>query len=132
MTRKPLNPYLVLITAALLPGSGHVVLGVANRGLVFLFFIILLGWGSGFDSGRTLDYVYENKPRGFTWLGRLIDKNYLNSIGWRGIRVRREFIPARSSRHDEPPPRPRRQAPWPRPAPERSSEGVAAGDTFRS
>lgn len=53
---------------------------------------ILLGWGSGFDSGRTLDYVYENKPRGFTWLGRLIDKNYLNSIGWRGIRVRRENL----------------------------------------
>ena len=53
---------------------------------------ILLGWASGFDSGRTLDYVYENKPRGFTWLGRLIDRNYLNSIGWRGIRVRRQNL----------------------------------------
>jgi SAM-dependent methyltransferase len=36
-----------------------------------------------------LDYVYENRPRGVTPLGRLIDRAYLSSIGWRGIRVRR-------------------------------------------
>lgn len=50
---------------------------------------IQLGWESGFDSGRTLDYVYENKPRGATPLGRAIDHGYLESIGWRGIRVRK-------------------------------------------
>jgi alpha-beta hydrolase superfamily lysophospholipase/SAM-dependent methyltransferase len=50
---------------------------------------IQLGWTSGFDSGRTLDYVYENRSRGITPLGRLIDRNYLNSIGWRGIRERK-------------------------------------------
>lgn len=50
---------------------------------------IQLGWEAGFDSGRTLDYVYENKPRGRTPLGRAIDHVYLNSIGWRGIRVRK-------------------------------------------
>jgi alpha-beta hydrolase superfamily lysophospholipase len=50
---------------------------------------IRLGYASGFDSGATLDYVYENKPRGCTALGRLIDRNYLNSIGWRGIRQRK-------------------------------------------
>src|SRR2546423_2936217 len=48
-----------------------------------------LGWRTGFDSGLTLDYVYENKPRGTTPLGRLIDRNYLNSPGWRGIRQRK-------------------------------------------
>ena len=48
-----------------------------------------LGWKSGFDSGVTLDYVYENKPRGTTFLGRIIDRSYLDSIGWRGIRIRR-------------------------------------------
>ena len=48
-----------------------------------------LGWRSGFDSGLSLDYVYKNKPRGSTGLGRLIDKSYLNSIGWRGIRQRK-------------------------------------------
>jgi alpha-beta hydrolase superfamily lysophospholipase len=50
---------------------------------------IRLGWQRGFDSGATLDYVYTNRPQGTTILGRLIDSCYLNSIGWRGIRVRR-------------------------------------------
>ena len=50
---------------------------------------IQLGWRTGFDSGTTLDYVYENKAQGITPLGRWIDRAYLNSIGWRGIRQRR-------------------------------------------
>jgi alpha-beta hydrolase superfamily lysophospholipase/SAM-dependent methyltransferase len=53
---------------------------------------IHLGWRSGFDSGLTLDYVYENEPRGVTPLGRLIDRNYLNSPGWRGIRERKKNL----------------------------------------
>ena len=50
---------------------------------------VSLGWRNGFDSGLSLDYVYENKPRGSLGVGRLIDKSYLNSIGWRGIRQRK-------------------------------------------
>ena len=50
---------------------------------------IRLGWATGFDSGRSLDYVYENRARGRTPLGRLIDRIYLDSPGWRGIRKRR-------------------------------------------
>jgi SAM-dependent methyltransferase len=50
---------------------------------------VRLGWQSGFDSGKTLDYVYENRPRGELFIGEMIDRAYLNSIGWRGIRVRR-------------------------------------------
>ena len=51
-----------------------------------------LGWRSGFDSGLALDYVYENQPHGSTRLGRLIDKGYLGSIGWRGIRQRKAHL----------------------------------------
>jgi alpha-beta hydrolase superfamily lysophospholipase len=51
-----------------------------------------LGWRSGFDSGLTLDYVYENKAQGATRLGRFIDHGYLNSIGWRGIRQRKKNL----------------------------------------
>lgn len=50
---------------------------------------IKLGWDSGFDSGLTLDYVYQNRPRGVTPLGRMMDRSYLKSIGWRGIRERK-------------------------------------------
>src|SRR5213083_1827846 len=57
-----------------------------------------LGWRSGFDSGLSLDYVYENKPRGMTPLGRFIDRNYLNSPGWRGIRERKKNLEAQLRR----------------------------------
>jgi hypothetical protein len=53
---------------------------------------IRLGWESGFNSGRTLDYVYRNQRAGTTPLGRFIDRQYLNGIGWRGIRVRRQLL----------------------------------------
>ena len=53
---------------------------------------VQLGWRAGFDSGVMLDYVYENRPRGVTPLGRLIDRAYLGSIGWRGIRLRRAHL----------------------------------------
>jgi len=43
----------------------------------------------GFDSGVTLDHVYANKPEGKFGIGKFIDKNYINSIGWRGIRQRK-------------------------------------------
>jgi len=53
---------------------------------------VKLGFDTGFDSGSTLDYVYRNQPTGQTALGRMIDQNYLNSIGWRGIRQRKLHV----------------------------------------
>ncbi|URK89349.1 bifunctional alpha/beta hydrolase/class I SAM-dependent methyltransferase (plasmid) [Rhizobium sp. RCAM05350] len=50
---------------------------------------IKTGIKTGFDSGSTLDYVYENNPRGAAPIGRLIDKVFLDAIGWRGIRQRK-------------------------------------------
>jgi alpha-beta hydrolase superfamily lysophospholipase len=66
---------------------------------------IALGHRTGFDSGSTLDYVYRNKPQGKGALGRLIDRNYLESIGWRGIRQRKlhleELLRVAMARLDE-------------------------------
>ena len=53
---------------------------------------LALGRETGFDSGSTLDYVYRNRAGGATLLGRLIDRNYLDSIGWRGIRQRKLHV----------------------------------------
>ncbi|MER8484691.1 bifunctional alpha/beta hydrolase/class I SAM-dependent methyltransferase [Mesorhizobium sp. M1322] len=47
------------------------------------------GIATGFDSGSTLDYVYENEARGTGPLGRMIDRTFLDAIGWRGIRQRK-------------------------------------------
>jgi alpha-beta hydrolase superfamily lysophospholipase/SAM-dependent methyltransferase len=53
---------------------------------------ISLGWKTGFDSGESLDYVYENRSQGKLLLGKLIDRIYLQSIGWRGIRIRKQNL----------------------------------------
>ena len=50
------------------------------------------GMNTGFDSGSTLDYVYENTPRGIGPGGKMIDKTFLNAIGWRGIRQRKVHL----------------------------------------
>jgi SAM-dependent methyltransferase len=55
---------------------------------------IRLGWQMGFDSGPSLDYIYENRPHGRLWIGRLGDRSYLNAVGWRGIRRRKENLKA--------------------------------------
>ena len=53
---------------------------------------IKLGFETGFDSGSTLDYVYRNEPSGTSKLGRFFDYLYLQSIGWRGIRQRKNHL----------------------------------------
>jgi SAM-dependent methyltransferase len=53
---------------------------------------IALGYRYGFDSGEMLDYVYENRARGKFLLGALVDRVYLNTIGWRAIRTRKELL----------------------------------------
>jgi hypothetical protein len=42
--RAPLHPYLVLLIAAVAPGSGHWAVGVIQRGVMFAWFMFVLGW----------------------------------------------------------------------------------------
>lgn len=58
---------------------------------------VKLGHDTGFDSGSTLDYVYRDTPTGIgplAALGRSIDRQYLDAIGWRGIRQRKLHVEA--------------------------------------
>jgi alpha-beta hydrolase superfamily lysophospholipase len=77
--RAPGNPVFGLVRA------GMKTIGRLSDG-------IKLGWKDGFDSGVTLDYVYANRPSGQTALGKAIDRSYLESIGWRGIRQRKVHL----------------------------------------
>lgn len=65
--------------------AGMFTLGRLSNGL-------RLGWQTGHNSGDSLDYVYENKARGITPIGRLIDRNYLNAIGWKAMRERQGML----------------------------------------
>lgn len=48
-----------------------------------------IGEDTGYDSGSTLDFVYRNQSESTNPLGKIIDRQYLNAIGWRGIRARK-------------------------------------------
>ena len=53
---------------------------------------ISLGLKYGFDSGISLDYIYENQADGNLLLGKFIDRFYLNQIGWAGVRERKKNL----------------------------------------
>lgn len=53
---------------------------------------IRLGLETGFDSGASLDYIYENKSTGSNALGRVIDRYYLNNLGWCCTRLRKKHV----------------------------------------
>lgn len=42
--RAPLNPYLVMLIAIVAPGSGQWAAGNIQRGVVFVWFIMIFGW----------------------------------------------------------------------------------------
>jgi alpha-beta hydrolase superfamily lysophospholipase/SAM-dependent methyltransferase len=73
-------------------GLAYAALRLSMRTLGRLSHGVRLGLATGFDSGSTMDYVYRNRASGITPLGRLIDRNYLDAIGWRGIRVRKQHL----------------------------------------
>ena len=67
---------------------------------------VATGLQHGFDSGVSLDYIYQNSPAGENWLGKIFDRIYLGSVGWRGIRKRKRnlkktltFVSSRLEQH---------------------------------
>ncbi|MNL14162.1 putative lysophospholipase [compost metagenome] len=84
------SSFLNEINFALTRSSMHLIGKRAAQG-------IKIGVQTGFDSGSSLDYVYLNKAKGLGFykiigLGKIIDKSYLDAIGWRGIRVRKQNL----------------------------------------
>ncbi|WLI76615.1 class I SAM-dependent methyltransferase family protein [Kosakonia sp. H02] len=53
---------------------------------------VQLGLETGFDSGASLEYVYENQPSGKNALGTTLDRYYLNNIGWHCTRMREKHV----------------------------------------
>lgn len=65
--KRPLNPYIVLAVAILLPGGGHVLVGQPYRGLGFAFFALLLAMLSWHTT--TPDHSFIGRSAGglFVW-----------------------------------------------------------------
>ncbi|MCI0696823.1 class I SAM-dependent methyltransferase family protein [candidate division KSB1 bacterium] len=83
--QKPLPFYspknlVYALVRALLKTVGNIANGVG------------IGNKFGYDSGVMLDYVYKNQASGKLLVGKLMDRSYLNAVGWRGIRLRKVLI----------------------------------------
>jgi putative effector of murein hydrolase LrgA (UPF0299 family) len=66
------NPNLVL-AASIIPGAGHVLLGAPQRGLMFLFFTIILGWVSFKLMPETATFFGRHIGGVFIWGMSIID-----------------------------------------------------------
>ena len=82
MTPAPRNPRLVLLAAIILPGSGHVLQGRAPRGLMFLFFTIILGWASSHVMPETASFFGRHIGGIFIYGMSVIDAYRWSKVNW--------------------------------------------------
>ncbi len=71
--KRPPNPYLVLVTAVLLPGVGQVLNRQPVRGLAFVCFIILLGGFTLKTAAPDVSFVGKMSGGLFVWAMAIFD-----------------------------------------------------------
>lgn len=64
---KPVNPYLVLALAVILPGAGHVAVGDPRRGLAFAFFVVLFGALTYATTTSDISFIGRHAGGLFVW-----------------------------------------------------------------
>lgn len=74
---KPKHPLLVF-AVSLIPGAGHVLLGQAQRGLMFIFFVTILGWISLKLMPENASFVGRHIGGVFIWGISIIDAYRIN------------------------------------------------------
>ena len=78
--KKPLHPWGGLALAVVLPGVGHVVSRQPMRGLVFLFFIILLGAFTVKTAAPEVSVVGKYAGGLFVWAMSILDAYRIGRI----------------------------------------------------
>jgi TM2 domain-containing membrane protein YozV len=71
--KPPLNPYLVLATALFLPGMGQVLNRQPGRGLIFVFFVMLLGAFTLKTAAPEVSFVGKISGGLFVWAMAVLD-----------------------------------------------------------
>lgn len=66
-SRQPINPYLALAIAVVLPGGGHVAVGEPERGLRFAFFTLLFAVVTWHFSTPAQSFVGRTAGGLFIW-----------------------------------------------------------------
>lgn len=79
---KPWNPYLVLAVSIVLPGVGQVLNGTPQRGLIFLFFIIVLAWTTSRISAPDATFLGRYAGGAFVYAVSILDAYRAARIKW--------------------------------------------------
>lgn len=91
LTRRPLNPWIVLAVAVVLPGVGQVLNRQPVRGLTFLFFLVLLGGFTLKTAAPDVSLVGKFAGAIFVWAMAIFD-------AYKQARVRRALWDYRAAR----------------------------------
>ena len=70
-----MNAWLILILAAVIPGSGHVILGRPMRGLVFVFWIVIFGYVTYHLSGTHISLIGRLSGGIAVWTVSILEVN---------------------------------------------------------
>jgi hypothetical protein len=84
---KPYHPYLVLAVAIALPGMGQVLNRQPVRGLIFVFFIVLLGAFTLKTAAPEISFIGKYSGGLFVWAMAVFD-------AYKTARIKRAFTPA--------------------------------------
>jgi len=82
MTPQPMNPRLVLAASLIVPGLGHVLQGRTQRGLMFLFFTVILGWVSVRLMPETASFFSRHAGGIFIYGLSVIDSYKIARVNW--------------------------------------------------
>ena len=83
--KPPFSPYVALVCAILLPGSGQLLNATPVRGLVMVLFMILLGWVSYYTTTPEHSFVGRYAGGFFVYAISIMD-------AYRWARVRSELF----------------------------------------
>ncbi|RVQ61799.1 hypothetical protein [Sinorhizobium medicae] len=64
---KPINPFLVLMLATVLPGAGHVAIRDATRGLAFAFFVVFFSVVTYMSAPPDRSFIGRHAGGLFVW-----------------------------------------------------------------
>jgi hypothetical protein len=82
MTKAPFNPYVVLVVSIFLPGVGQVLNRQPVRGLIFVFFIVLLGGFTLKTAAPDVSIVGKFAGGLFVWAMAIFDAYKTARVRW--------------------------------------------------
>jgi len=88
--RRPIHPYIILTLAIVLPGAGHVAMGLPERGFGFAFFSLLLALASWHTTTPDHSFVGRAASGLFVWALSIPDAYRIARIryeAWRSQNV---------------------------------------------